>query len=377
MKVCVVGAGAWGAATALFLARLGASVMLLEATGHSAGATGFAAGILTTQTWYEKDSTLVSRTLKHIRDIETSVPHSVFRRTGMIRIVPAQDKERLSRLVERQRRAGEDAKMIGATDARRFAPEIKLREEEEVASYSPQDGYVSPTDLVGAELSLARSLRVRYDRRRVTSITEISSGVKLEASGAELKFDAVVVTAGVWTRKLVRDYLDLPVIPYKTQLGLVTYEVGLGPVVDDQALHFYFRPESSKSIAVGDGTSLGNFDPDNFDTRGETGFQTEVSQKLLSRLGKVESSEFITSWAGLVGGTPDRHPLLGPINDAGNVIVGCGDNGFGVMRSLAIGEYLAHVACGRQPPVDLSEFSARRFGARPPKFEPREGFTIY
>ena len=68
-----------------------------------------------------------------------------------------------------------------------------------------------------------------------------------------------------------------------------------------------------------------------------------------------------TGWAGLCVATPDRRPLCGPVPGRPGLYVVTGDNGFGLMRSLALGQRLADAVQGRGDPA----LDPARFGPAP------------
>ena len=62
-------------------------------------------------------------------------------------------------------------------------------------------------------------------------------------------------------------------------------------------------------------------------------------------------------WAGLCVATPDRRPLCGPVPGHAGLYIVTGDNGFGLMRSLALGQRLAEAVHGLlDPDLDPARF---------------------
>lgn len=78
----------------------------------------------------------------------------------------------------------------------------------------------------------------------------------------------------------------------------------------------------------------------------------------------------LRSWAGLHVATPDRRPLCGKVPGLENVFLLTGDNGFGLMRGLALGQRVAQAMAGNEP----SQTSPSRFPSATIDFEMREGF---
>ena len=69
--------------------------------------------------------------------------------------------------------------------------------------------------------------------------------------------------------------------------------------------------------------------------------------------------------------TPDRRPIAGPVPGRPGLFVLTGDNGFGLMRSLALGQRIADAVGGRVE----AELDPARFGpAASDAFAMREGY---
>src|SRR5207244_11154946 len=67
------------------------------------------------------------------------------------------------------------------------------------------------------------------------------------------------------------------------------------------------------------------------------------------------------AWAGLSGVTPDRQPILGPVDDVEGFWCACGFSGHGFQQAPAVGHLLAQWYAGETPEVPLDIFAQRRF----------------
>ncbi|HLF16334.1 MAG TPA: FAD-binding oxidoreductase, partial [Candidatus Thermoplasmatota archaeon] len=184
---------------------------------------------------------------------------------------------------------------------------------------------------------------------------------------------AVVVAGGSWTRGLLAPHgVRLPLQNYRTQLCSLEIGGAAGlPIVHDLTKHFYTRPESDATILAGDGTELKPFEPDGFDERASPAFVEATAERVVARFEAGGEARVRAGWAGLCVATPDRRPLCGPVPGVEGLFVLTGDNGFGLMRGLALGERLADAVGGR---VDAG-LDPRRFGVdAPTEFTMREGY---
>jgi len=64
---------------------------------------------------------------------------------------------------------------------------------------------------------------------------------------------------------------------------------------------------------------------------------------------------------GIYDNTPDRRPLLGPVNGVDGLFVAAGFSGHGFMIAPAVGELVAASIAGRNTDLPLEEFSLDRF----------------
>jgi len=261
---------------------------------------------------------------------------------------------------DRVERFTEETQRMGAREAAREFPGVRFEPGEEIL-VAQEDGVIEAGDLLVA-------LRARLQ----------SEGVEVRENAAtedlsRFKADRVVVAGGAWTAGLLRrNGVQLPILNYRTQL--TSLEISGGgelPIVHDLVQHFYARPESEGSILAGNGTQLRPFDPEEYNERADPEFLESIAARVVRRFEDGGEARLRAGWAGLCAGTPDRRPLVGPVPGRPEWLVLSGDNGFGLMRSLALGERLADAVGGR---VDKG-LDPARFGPRPPaEFELREGY---
>ena len=65
------------------------------------------------------------------------------------------------------------------------------------------------------------------------------------------------------------------------------------------------------------------------------------------------------AWSGFYEMTPDRHAIVGWLDD--HLFVASGSSGHGVMHAPAIGQIAAEMICGRTPAIDLHALRPQRF----------------
>ena len=167
--------------------------------------------------------------------------------------------------------------------------------------------------------------------------------------------ERVVVDLGTWAHagsyhlapRLLLDSLSLPFAFFTTALcGLV-----------GGFAHRYMHRESG-------GILMGMGDPSERPSFNETvnwDFLPAVVERGLARFPALERTTVRTGWAGLYEDTPDKHPIIGRVDGVDGFIAAAGFSGHGLMHSPAVGQIVADVVAGREPPVDLAPFRLSRF----------------
>ncbi|MCC8397360.1 FAD-binding oxidoreductase [Paraburkholderia sp. MMS20-SJTR3] len=67
------------------------------------------------------------------------------------------------------------------------------------------------------------------------------------------------------------------------------------------------------------------------------------------------------SWGGYIDVTPDAMPVIGALHDVPGLYLASGFSGHGFGIGPAVGECVAALICGNEPPVDLKPFCLTRF----------------
>jgi glycine/D-amino acid oxidase-like deaminating enzyme len=387
-RVLVVGGGIFGMSAAVALAQRGhARVEVLERDHLGSGSTAYAAGILSTQTWNDHDARLIHRTRGLLEELvawgrreDLPAAATAWHPVGGITVAAPRHAARLDEMAARNRRLGIAADVLDAREAAKRFPGFRFGPDETVLT-GPSDGYLESTDVVELLRRRGRALGVRIrEGVAVESVKHEGGHVRGVAlrGGASERADRVVVAGGAWTRGLLaRSGLTFHAIPYRTQIATIDLEgAGDQPVLHDTALGFYARPESANRMLAGDGTQLRSFDPESFNRAADAEFVEATAGRVVERFAHGAAARYRTGWAGLCVGTPDRHPLAGPFPGVAGLHLLTGDNGFGVMRGLALGELVAAAVDGERR-EDAEALRIDRFGPTDPdRFVLAEGFSF-
>ncbi len=354
MDIHVLGGGCLGLGAALALAEDGHDVTLVEPRGIGSGATAKAAGIVSTMTWNDDDFHLVQQTRGRIGQLiaeaQFDVPaaEGLWRSHDSLTIAKGEQLRVMDDIQERVERLGEETERLDHKQAAGEYPGLHFEPGEEVL-IAQEDGYVEAGDLC-AVLQWA--------------CEEYDVDIVREASG---EAEATVLAMGAWTpAELARRGHALPMAPFRVQAASIAMP-GDVPIVHDVANGCYFRPESPGSILAGNGTRLTPHDPDDYDEAADTQFRDSIAERLMRRI-DAPDAQWKRGWAGLVVGTADRRPVCGPLDD--DLFVLSGDNGFGVMRCVALGRRLADAVDGDV----YADTAPARFDGFTDDWELQEGF---
>ncbi len=372
VNTLVVGGGIFGLSAALALAENGHDVELQEKAQLGSGSTAKAAGILSTMTWSDDEYKLIAETrgligetisLALIEGVDAA--RSAWKPYDSILVARGEaGAAALDDMQARLERNTEEPERLGWREAAAEFRGLHFEPGEEVL-VAQEDGAIESMDLLEA-------IRARAESEGV-SIRQGAPMLQLPVPGDA--YEAVVVAGGAWTKGLLAGAgYALPVQAFRTQAASLAFAGATDlPIVHDAALGFYTRPESDDTMIAGNGTQLRPFDPEEYNEAADPEFQHSIAERVVKRFKAGGQAAIRRGWAGLCVATPDRRPLCGPVPGADGLYVLTGDNGFGLMRGLALGQRLADAVDGT---IDAG-MDPRRFGDDPSdQFEMREGFNL-
>ncbi|MCA9692185.1 MAG: N-methyl-L-tryptophan oxidase [Myxococcales bacterium] len=205
-RVIVVGGGAMGLASAWALARRGAAVTVLERHGHvhDLGSHGGHTRIIR-EAYHEGGHyvRLVREAERAWRGLEARAGVELLRRTGLLEFGPERDPE-LRAAIEACLESQVEHTLHDAGEVAGRWPSVRL-EPGWIACYSPAAGFlrVKPCmDALRVEAEAAGAV-VRHGVRVERILVEGTCPEVLVEGGERLAADAVVVSAGAYTRALL------------------------------------------------------------------------------------------------------------------------------------------------------------------------------
>ncbi len=394
MRIAVAGAGALGAAAAFHLARRGHEVILVEREQVAAATTGLAAGLLSLGVEDPLERRLVLASMKGFEENAKSLgePSPLHRPGSHLLAATDHEAKHLDAVARDLDRLDLEHAVWDRAGWRREmntrGMEAQCEDLEQVLSI-PADAWALSTNATNQLVKAARQQGASLKQSRaVTGILwdddRRARGLRL-SDDTTLPADRVVLALGAWTRGfLEREQLRLPALAFTTHAGVLSLpSKARPPILHDHGGHYYLRPEGDAHILVGDGTDTDPTDPQAFHSNADPGFVHDVARRLTERFPALGQARLVNAWRGLLTGTPDRAALVGEHPDAEGLFVVTGGNGYGFMRSWALGAILG--ACVDEedhvgddvPSEAIAHTALSRFWPDPPSgFPIREGFEL-
>lgn len=372
VDVCIVGGGLLGTATALYAARRGLRVLLLESRDLAAGASGAAfggvsVGIYSFSEARVPDSYVVlskaSLQLYGELQAELGVPMDFTCPGSLDPFYDERDLPSRRARVEGLRACGVDAHLLDRKEVQAVEPAVS-----DVvlgATYCPVDGHVTPPAVTwafaaaarrhGAEIRIGAPVRaIVRDGARVVGVDtdegRIAAGWVANCAG--LGAEALALTAGV----------RMPMSYSRGQM-FVTDRV-------PRFLHTYFhnvKQTVSGTVVLGATRESGVRD---------TGVSPQGMREILGTarrlLPPLDRARVVRAWAGVRTVPPDGYPIIGAVEGLEGYVHAVMHRG--VTLAPLVGQVLAEVMMQGRTSHDIHPYRMSRFAAAEVHEPARETF---
>ncbi|WP_053674976.1 NAD(P)/FAD-dependent oxidoreductase [Streptomyces sp. NRRL B-1140] len=371
--VVVVGAGAVGAAAALYAARAGLEAVVVDRGPVAGGTTGAGEGNLLVsdkEPGPELELALLSARLWADLAQEGLGGAVEYEAKGGV-VVAGTDRALagLEKLAAEQRAAGVAAVPVPSDRLTDLEPYLTPGLAGGV--HYPQDAQVMPA-LAAAHLLRASKARV-LTGREVTGVLRGPGGAVrgVRTDRGDVHAPAVVNAAGTWGGEVAaRAGVSLPVLPRR---GFVLVTEPLPPRIRHKVYAAdYVADVASDSAAlqtspVVEGTRAGPVLIGA--SRERVGFDRSLSLPALRALAAGATGLFpflaevraMRTYSGFRPYLPDHLPAIGPDPRAPGLFHACGHEGAGIGLATGTGQLIAQVLTGRTPDLDLGPFRPDRF----------------
>lgn len=350
--VAIIGGGLTGCASAYYLGKSGASVVLLEEGELNGGASGRNAGSLHFQLEHRHvaHEERLAKSLEHLvrlsrvaidqwRGLEEELGEDLelVMHGGLMVAETDAEVAKLERKALVEARHGLETQLLDGTEVRRIAP--YLSERVRAASLCRDEGHCNPRLLTPAfarkSVALGAVLRTRT---RIRSLYRDSGRWIVEASepnGAVAEpviADAVLDAAGAWAGEIAAmANFHLPIFPVGLLMN-VTERVGpcIHHLIQHVGRRISMKQTHDGNIMIGGGWSVrmrrdaasrwvpGT--PDLETVRGNMRIASELAPM-------IQDAHLIRTWSGIAGVTTDQLPIIGEIGGSRFFVAG-GGSGF-------------------------------------------------
>jgi sarcosine oxidase subunit beta len=351
--VVVVGGGVVGASTLYHVAAAGCrGAVLVERDTLGSGSTGAAAGGIRAQFSDELNIRIAHECIARFARFDSEVGGDIgFHQCGYLFLLGAGDVAGFEASVARQRSLGVPTRWLTPDEAAAVVPGLRV-DDLAAATFNPTDGGADPGAVVQGYAGAARRRGAHVVQQttalRILTNAGVVSGV--ETTAGTVSTPRVVCAAGVWSRTLAATVgVDLPVRPERRYVHLSGGADGLPrelPLTIDFATGFYVHRERSRLLLGGPWA-----DP------------ADLAPVALHRLPVLGDLPIRPGWSGLYEMSPDHNAIVGAAGAPEGLLYATGFSGHGFQQAPVVGEYLADLALGRAPLLDLSPLSLDRFAS--------------
>ena len=381
--VVVAGGGIVGAACAFFLARRGASVIVLERGGIACGSTSATQGLVGYGLLGDRHH--LDLQLEALVAYDSLLEQGFdfgFTRNGAL-VIPdgPSDGEALRRAVSTRTERGLKCEWLPAAELLRLEP--MLAPSSTGGAYLPELAQVSPMRVAlelirhavdqGAQVWCGTPLSgIEFDRRRAI--------VAVRTGAGRVSTKSLVLATGSWSRKAgTLAGLSVPVWPRKGHVIVIepvpgfvsrpivdfrygsTVEVSTNanaavPIAGPAQVFGVVQPLPSGQILVGGSAEFAEFDRSV--SPAVVGQIARRAVRLVPALAKLRA---IRTYTGFRPWTPDGRPLVGPTGQATGLVFATGHGGEGITHSVLTGQIVADLIVDGSTKLDVRPLSPDRF----------------
>ena len=380
IHVAVVGAGAFGGWTALYLLRSGAQVTLVDAwgPGNSRASSGGETRVIRASYGPNSPYTAMaehSRKLWHQHEKEWK--RQFLYRTGVLWMAAMGDDAFERGSLEMLRRTGTKYEELSVGTIRKRWPQINL-EGVSFAIYEPEGGYLSARSSCQAVVERFVSQGGVYRQSAVLPAELETNKWKLLhlADGSVISADRYVFACGPWLGELFPNTIGDRLLP--TKQDVFFFGTPAGGKLDDQHLpvwgdhrgHFFYGipGNQGRGFKIADDTRGPVFDP----TSGERVVSAEglraIREYLAFRFPAMKDAPLLETRVCQYEQTPDSHFIIDRHPAAEKVWLLGGGSGHGFKHGPAVGEMMAELILkdkDSQPIFRIARFAKQSPQGRP------------
>lgn len=367
--VVIVGGGVFGCSIAYHLASKGAGqIVVIERKQIGAGPTSWSTAMV--RRWTAMD--FLTRSANQSADIFRNWKDLIggsdpgYREIGYMVLANQDGAANLIHNVNKAQRLGSRVELISPEDVKALVSEMVV-DDLAVASYEAESGYADPLSTTTALADRARELGVIFLQNVEFSeiLTRNNRIAGVRTARGEIESPAVVVAAGPWSSSLLEPLdirVELKALRHQMCVFHRPVEFASHPSIVDTPNSTYMRPELGDVTIFGVGAYQEQVDPDHYNLKADPDEINRCTGLIVNRIPVMEAGESQDGYASIYDVTPDRHPVLGAINDYPGLHACFGWSGHGFKHAPVIGGVIADVVLtGQSAEYDLTPFRWTRF----------------
>jgi gamma-glutamylputrescine oxidase len=380
-EVAIIGAGITGVATALWLARAGINVRVLEARNIAAGASGRNGGFISygTTALYtniiqrygrEQAKRLWAFTISNhellkrfIDEMEQSGWSCLYRRNGSLKL--ALNETELEQVMQSASLLNEDGWEVQIVP-RNDLP-MRLQNAYFGGTYFPVNGEFHPARFVtGLALLAQQAGAIFHNESQVIGISANEDGILLQTPGGTVHARTLVLATNAWLPELGTlvgaNWLSSCIFPTRGQVIAtmpISEQLFPYPCSADEGYQ-YWRQLPDGRLVVG-GWRNRSFDTElqTYDETPNEAIQQHLDSFVHETL-KLPHVNITNRWAGIMGFTADSLPLIGRLPGVPNCYIAGGYTGHGNAFAINAAKLVSELVQGKMNP-DVELFDPARF----------------
>jgi sarcosine oxidase subunit beta len=362
----IIGGGVNGTSIAYQLAKRGMkNVVVLEKKFLAAGSTGRCGAGVRAQWGTEMNLRLSMASVRMFERMNEELQYDndiEFHQGGYLLLAYSEAGwEQFKKNVELQHKFGLKVDLLTPQEARGVVPFINI-DTMYGATFCPTDGHCNPFKVTDAYAKAAARLGAEISTfTEATAIKKVNGRISAVVTNkGEISTPIVINAAGPYSAPVAEMAgIKIPTHAERHQI-LVTEPVArtMEPMVMSfhHGIYCQQAPHGSFIMGLGD-----PHEPKGYNTDSSFEFLNEMSKLITWLLPPLGELRVVRQWSGLYNMTPDRTPIIGPVDSVSGYYQAVGFSGHGFMLAPIAGEIVAKQVLGEPIDLPIEKLNLSRF----------------